>query len=143
MSQTSRHVPPGFAPVQTKGFAGFVGPVLRGRDAEGEVFLFDIHPQHLNGADRLHGGMMMTLAAIVMGEVAHAAASREKDGGETRPLSLNCDFVSAGEAGERVEGRASVTRATRSVLFMSGDLKVGGRILMTATGVYAVKQANR
>lgn len=143
MSQTSRHVPPGFAPVQTKGFAGFVGPVLHGRDAEGEVFLFDIAPQHLNGADRLHGGMMMTLAAIVMGEVAHAAANREKDGGETRPLSLNCDFVSAGEAGERVEGRASVTRATRSVLFMSGDLKVGSRILMTATGVYAVKQAGR
>lgn len=139
MSQTSRHIPPGFAPVQTKGFAGFVGPVLRGHDAEGEVFLFDIHPQHLNGADRLHGGMMMTLAAIVMGEAARTAAAEA----ETRPLSLNCDFVSAGEAGERVEGRARVTRATKSVLFMSADLKVGDRILMTATGVYAVKQAGR
>jgi hypothetical protein len=38
-----------------------------------------------------------------------------------------------------VEGRAIVTRATRSVMFMSGTLTVGGRVLMTATGVYAVK----
>lgn len=143
MSQTARHIPPGFAPVQTKGFAGFAGPVLHGRDAEGEVFLFDIAPQHLNGADRLHGGMMMTLAAIVMGEVAHASANRTDGGGEARPLSLNCDFVSAGEAGERVEGRAQVTRATKSVLFMSGNLKVGDRILMTATGVYALKHTGR
>jgi acyl-coenzyme A thioesterase PaaI-like protein len=58
-------------------------------------------------------------------------------------LSLNCDFVSAGEPGERVEGRAIVTRATRSVMFMSGTLTVGERVLMTATGVYAVKAGDK
>lgn len=126
--------PQGFAPVQTEGFGGFAGPVMRGEDGSGALFLFDIARQHLNGDDRLHGGMMMSLASIVMGEVA---------GGAARPLSVNCDFVSAGEPDERVEGRAQVTRATRSVLFISGELRVGSRVLMTATGVYAIKTTER
>jgi acyl-coenzyme A thioesterase PaaI-like protein len=133
--------PQGFTPVQTKGFGGFAGPVLEGRDGQGALFLFDIAAQHLNGDDRLHGGMMMSLASIVMGEVARAAAPGGGDAAATRPLSINCDFVSAGEAGERVEGRAIVTRATRSILFITGDLRVGERILMTMTGVYSIKTA--
>jgi len=134
-------VPPGFAPVQTKGFGGFTGPVLRGHDARGEVFIFDIAAQHLNGGDRLHGGMMMTLASVVLGEAAKSAAEKGEPGADARVLSLNCDFVSAGERGERVEGRATITRATRSVLFMACELRVGSRILMSATGVYAIKRA--
>jgi acyl-coenzyme A thioesterase PaaI-like protein len=127
--------PKGFTPVQTSGFGGFAGPVFRG----GEVFVFDIAAQHLNGDERLHGGMMMSLASIVLGEIAREAAAGAEAGADARPLSINCDFVSAGTAGERVEGRAHVTRATRTVLFVSGDLKVGERVLMTATGVYAIK----
>lgn len=134
--------PQGFTPVQTEGFGGFAGPVMGGEDASGAVFLFDIARQHLNGDDRLHGGMMMSLASIVMGEVANTAAAAQ-DGATARPLSVNCDFVAAGEPGERVEGRAEVTRATRSVLFITGELRVGARILMTATGVYAIKAAER
>jgi acyl-coenzyme A thioesterase PaaI-like protein len=134
--------PQGFVPVQTEGFGGYAGPVARGEDGSGTVFLFDIARQHLNGDDRLHGGMMMSLVSIVMGEVANTTAAAQ-DGATARPLSVNCDFVSAGEPGERVEGRAEVTRATRSVLFINGELRVGARILMTATGVYAIKTTAR
>ena len=135
-------MPNGFSPVQTEGFGGFAGPVMGGKDTEGPLFLFDIAPQHLNGDQRLHGGMMMSLMAIVMGEVAQNTAAAKEEGAKARPLSLNCDFVNAGEPGDRVEGRALITRATRSVLFMSGTLTVGGRVLMTATGVYAIKAAD-
>ncbi|MFZ2467532.1 MAG: PaaI family thioesterase [Parvibaculum sedimenti] len=134
-------VPPGFAPVQSKGFGGFTGPVYRGHDAKGEVFIFDVAAQHLNGGDRLHGGMMMTLASMVLGEAAKSAAEKSEPGADARALSLNCDFVSAGERDERVECRATITRATRSVLFIAGELCVGSRILMSATGVYAIKRA--
>lgn len=135
--------PQGFTPVQPQGFGGFAGPVVRGEDGAGAVFLFDIARQHLNGDERLHGGMMMSLASIVMGEVAGQTAAEAQAGATARPLSVNCDFVSAGEPGERVEGRAQVTRATRSVLFIGGELRVGARVLMTATGVYAIRGAGR
>ncbi len=140
---TPRPIPTGFSPLQTQGFAGFAGPVMGGTDADGPLFLFDIADQHLNGDGRLHGGMMMGLMAIVMGEAAQMAAAAKTEGAKARPLSLNCDFVSAGETGEQVEGRTTITRATRSVLFMSGTLTVGKRVLMTATGVYAVKVTER
>lgn len=125
--------------VDTSGFGAYAGPVLRAQRDGRDVFTFETGEHHLNGADRLHGGMMMTLAAIVLGQVAKDAAAAKQPGAETRPLSVNCDFVSAGEKGDKVEGRAEVTRATRTVLFISGDLRVGERILMTATGVYAIK----
>lgn len=134
-------MPDGFSPVQTQGFGGFAGPVMGGRDEKGPLYLFDIAAQHLNGDDRLHGGMMMSLMSIVLGETAAAGAEAKTAGAKTRALSLNCDFVSAGAGGERVEGRAEITRATRTVMFISGTLTVGDRVLMTATGVYAVKAA--
>tara|TARA_R110000824_G_scaffold118960_16_gene272459 strand:- start:43851 stop:44282 length:432 start_codon:yes stop_codon:yes gene_type:complete len=136
---TSSAMPNGFSPVQTQGFGGFAGPVMGGKEEKGPLFLFDIASQHLNGDDRLHGGMMMSLMSIVLGEVASTGATAKNADAKTRALSLNCDFVSAGEAGERVEGRAEITRATRTVMFISGTLTVGERVLMTATGVYAVK----
>ncbi|MDO8290166.1 MAG: PaaI family thioesterase [Parvibaculum sp.] len=138
---TASPFPAGFTQVQTEGFGGFAGPVMGGTDDKGPLFLMDIAYQHLNGADRLHGGMMMSLMSIVMGEVAAATAKVKDASAVTRPLSLNCDFVSAGETDERIEGRAEVTRATRSVMFISGTLAVGPRVLMTATGVYAIKAA--
>ena len=82
---------------------------------------------------------MMTLAAIVLADVAKDAAREKEAEAQVRALSLNCDFVSAGEKGETITGRADVTRATRTVLFISGELRAGDRILMTATGVYAIK----
>ena len=131
-----------FEPVQPSGFGAHAGPVLRGRDADGQVYLFEVEEHHLNGGDRLHGGMMMTLASMVLGDVAGAAAARNGPDAEARVLSLNCDFVSAGAKGEQITGRAHVTRATRTVLFISGELRVGERILMSATGVYAIKNTD-
>jgi acyl-coenzyme A thioesterase PaaI-like protein len=121
--------------VDTSGFGSFTGPVHK----DGGIYRFEVAAQHLNTHERLHGGMMMTLASIVLGDVARDAASGKQPGARVNPLSLNCDFVSGGEKGETIEGRAEVTRATRTVLFISGDLRAGERILMTATGVYSIK----
>ena len=122
--------------VDTSGFGAYAGPVLRNDEG---AFIFEIADHHLNADERLHGGMMMTLASIVLGSVAKETAAEKAPGATVRLLSLNCDFVSAGEKGDTVEGRAEVTRATRTVLFISGELRVGTRMLMTATGVYAIK----
>lgn len=122
--------------VDTSGFGGFAGPVFR----DGENYSFDIAEHHLNGDDRLHGGMMMAFASIVLGDVARQVLTGKQPGASVSALSLNCDFVSAGEKGETVTGKARVSRATRTVLFISGDIRSGDRILMTVTGVYAIKE---
>lgn len=123
------------------GFEAYVGPVTRVSDnTSDDVFTlsFTIEQQHLNGADMLHGGMMMSFASIVL-----TGAAREAAGGAVEALSVNCDFTGPGKLGDVVTATAEITRKTRSVVFLSCDVKASGndgaeRMLMAATGVYKV-----
>lgn len=114
------------------GFELLAGPLDVAED--GKSFSVVLEPRHLNGGDRLHGGMMMAMASMVLGAAARELAGDRR----TEPLSLNCDFVSAGLPGDKVVATAQVTRKTRTVLFLSGRLMVDDRVLMTATGVWKV-----
>jgi len=128
---------------QYAGFEPYIGPLEQVPDGDGGFALrFTIAPQHLNGADMLHGGMMMAFAAIVLAGTARAAADTDVEA-----LAVNCDFTGPGKLGDVVTGRASVTRRTRTIVFLSCEIKTGGvqagdesapRLLMTATGVYKV-----
>ncbi|MBI1261924.1 MAG: hypothetical protein GC184_09380 [Rhizobiales bacterium] len=55
---------------------------------------------------------------------------------KVRPLSINCDFVNQADGDVALSGSAVVTRATRSVMFMSAEIKTGERFIATATAVY-------
>ena len=121
------------------GYGAWTGPIHRQQRPDGTRFQMRIAPHHLNGIDRMHGGMTMSLASLVLGEVAREEVAARSSGARAKTLSLNCDFVSAGEIGEVVTGEARVTRATRSVLFLSSTFTVGERILMTASGIYGVE----
>lgn len=122
------------------GFEAYVGPVTRVSGSSNDAFTlsFTIEQQHLNGADMLHGGMMMSFASIVL-----AGAAREAAGSAVEALSVNCDFTGPGKLGDVVTATAEITRRTRSVVFLSCDVKARGndgdnRMLMAATGVYKV-----
>lgn len=137
----SNAVPPGYEPVFNMGFNAYVGPILckTGGNETPDQFLFDVRDHHLNGGGYVHGGMLMALADVVLGVTAHHAAGKVP----CATVSLNCDFVAVGKSGDRIEGEAHVTRKTRSVLFLSGELyaRTDGsapRKLLTATGIWKV-----
>ena len=71
------------------------------------------------------------LAAFAQAAMESAAA------GESRAVivSLACDFVADARTGECVEARVNVVRRTRSLIFLTADLAVGERILLTASGL--------
>ena len=118
------------------GFEQFVGPISYERGEDDLKLTFTIADHHLNGDGFLHGGMMMTLASAVLGQLARETA----EGAETAPLSLNCDFVGPGRGGAAVVGTAEITRRTRTVLFASAELRAGDQLMMTVTGVYRIGQ---
>lgn len=133
-------IPDGFEPVFHMGFNARVGPVLRRLETntKGEQYIFDVRPEHLNGAGFVHGGMLMALCDIILGRTVSLAA-----GMRCTTVSLNCDFLAPGKRGDRIEGTAAVTRKTRSVVFVSGHLVVNRpdedeSLLMTATGVWKI-----
>jgi acyl-coenzyme A thioesterase 13 len=114
------------------GFNKYVGPVWQSPDRS--EFLFDVREMHMNGGGALHGGMAMALADIVMGRTVRDAL------GDARALtiSLNCDFVGPAKLGDRIRGAANITRKTRSIVFISGELTVEGRPILTATGLWNI-----
>ena len=125
--------PAGYSPVFAEaGFNAYVGPVYRADD--GRDFRFTVRDVHMNGGGALHGGMMMALADIAMGKTVHAAL----EGGRAVTISLNCDFIGPVKLGETIVARASITRRTRSIVFVTATLGVEGRAIMTATGLWKI-----
>ncbi len=135
--------PAGFSPHEEPGLVGTIGPVVRRAalpgDPDGDLFRLILDERHLGPKGSVHGGVLMSLAEIVLG----ATVAQALDGADSTSVSLNCDFVGPAVHGEIVEGRARITRRTRSIVFVAGDLYVVGsggnnRILMSATGIWKV-----
>ena len=122
---------PGFVESTTRGpFTTHNGPVFH-RPDDAFVRGFRALPRHCNLFGIVHGGMLMTFADGVLGAAVWQAT-------KTRSVTLrmNSDFVGMVRAGEWVEGRGAVTRATRSLAFARAELTSGGKIVFTAEGVF-------
>jgi uncharacterized protein (TIGR00369 family) len=124
----------GWEVVNNTAFGDLVGPVWRRDEAERKLFGFVVAPKHLNRAGNLHGGMLMTLADQSM-----AIAARDATGSKRHAtIELNTQFVGGVKLGEFVEARPEVVRATRSVVFMQVKMFVGGRIVLSANGIWKI-----
>lgn len=133
MANATVPVPAGYTEVFPEaGFNAYVGPVWRSPD--GAEYLFDVREVHLNGGGSLHGGMGMALADIIMGRTVRDAL----DGAKALTISLSCDIVSGSKLGDRIVGRAKITRRTRSIVFIAGELSVAGKPILTATGIWKI-----
>lgn len=117
------------------GFNKYVGPVWQSPDKA--EFLLDLRDIHMNGGQSLHGGMAMAMADIVMGRTVHDAL----EGASALTISLNCDFIGPAKVGERLRGTAKITRRTRSIVFVTSELAVEGRPVLTATGIWKILAA--
>jgi acyl-coenzyme A thioesterase PaaI-like protein len=123
--------PPGFVESTTRGpFATHNGPVYHKLDDK-FVRGFRALAHHCNTHGIVHGGWLMAFTDGVLG-----AAVWEATKTRSVTLRLNSDFIAMVRAGEWVEGRGLVTRATRSLVFARAELSAGGKIVLTAEGVF-------
>jgi len=133
-------VPPGYEPIGTSGaaqsFENFVGPIYRanGATANEVGFAFRVAPHHCNPYGVLHGGMLATVVDTMMGYLVFHALK----GGPCATISMTCDYIAAARAGDWAEGRATVTRMGRAVAFVRSEMRVGDKILLTASGSWAI-----
>ena len=115
----------------TDPFEDRVGPLGYKVDAGRISFVFDAQPHHRNSSDSLHGGMLMTFAdyAICL------TAVWDQPGEKCVTVSFNCEFVTAGRVGDRVESVCEVVRRTGSLTFVRGQVFVGERVLLNCSAV--------
>lgn len=118
--------------IEDDGFVGLAGPFYFAETANGPVFRFPTLAKHRNRNDLLQGGAMMTFADRALGTTARASIQASS----TVTVQLNVQFVDAVKLGETVEVAPQVVRATKSLVFMSGDFKVGERTVAVVNGVW-------
>jgi uncharacterized protein (TIGR00369 family) len=87
--------------------------------------------RHANEYGAVHGGVMMMLA-----DAALCMNSRWPDPEEGAiTVSINSDFVAGAQIGEFLQTRSRVVRRTRSLSFVNCDIHVGGRVVLTSSGI--------
>ena len=118
--------------ITDQGFIGLVGPFYQRKTETSLEFRFPTDHRHHNLRGVLQGGALMTFADRVLGITArhHTKATR------TATVQLDVSFIDAVQIGEIVHTAPQMTRATRSVVFMRCELKVGDRVVGTAQGVW-------
>jgi len=130
-------LPEGAEPASTGGFNLYIGPLYRLPDAEdGQIkrFAFIAAEKHMNAAGTVHGGMLMSFVDVAMSRTSRLVTGAPR----CSTVSLTTDFVGPGRLGDVIEARIRVTRQTRTMLFLSGEVVAGDRTLLIATGLWKV-----
>ncbi|MGE0828797.1 MAG: PaaI family thioesterase [Hyphomonadaceae bacterium] len=93
---------------------------------------FDPQPHHLNSAGALHGGCLMSFADFAIFSIAYNRLDGSVLNAVT--LTLNCEFVGAGDLSGRLLARGDVLRETRGLVFARGLITQGERTLLSFSG---------
>ncbi len=120
-------------------FEAFMGPLfdkqLRSDDGALELWMaFRVDERHVNARGVVHGGMLMTFADACLGSVAWNGTNRTP----CVTVSMQTNFMAPARLGDLVEARARMRQETRSVVFVSGDFFVAGKLIMTAQSVWKI-----
>jgi uncharacterized protein (TIGR00369 family) len=95
----------------------------------------ELTEDHTNRHGALHGG----IAAAVLDNAMGATGSLTVDETGRAPfltVSMTINYHAPAQTGDLLEAEGWVTGGGRSLVFIAGDLKVGSRLIATATGVF-------
>lgn len=132
----------GWRAVEDVGFERCLGPFwskplppgTAGSAAEPALWALKTDARHANRNDRVHGGVIASLADHAMGNSARAAV----DGQATATIQMDMQFIASGKPGEFLVARTEVLRRTRSMVFLRCEISAGARRVALATGVWKI-----
>ena len=115
------------------GFMKHNGGLLFKTISENEYqFKTTIKENHLNAAGIAHGGFI----AAVVDAGAGTAAHRVADGSSCVTISLELKFISTVKLGQELVVVTKIQKKTKSMIFLTCELKTENKIVATASGVW-------
>jgi acyl-coenzyme A thioesterase PaaI-like protein len=124
----------GWTIVETTGFLNLVGPLWQ-RMVNGEPeYALVAQDKHHNRRGLVQGGLLMTFADRACGMAARFASGRPT----MATVQLDVHFVDGGKIGETLMTRPRVIRTTRSLIFVTTEVKANDRTIVTANGVFKI-----
>jgi uncharacterized protein (TIGR00369 family) len=131
-------IPAGFKLIElpSNAFMSANGPVYAKMEGEQLVLGLRIEPRHCSSIGLCHGGMVMTLADLVLtiGVNVQAKLSRFLP-----TVSVTCDFLAPAPQGAWIEARVQVLRTTRNLAFAQGLLSLAdGTMVARISGILKI-----
>ena len=125
-----------FEQISTKpGFMLHNGGLLFKAISENEYqFKTTIKENHLNSAGITHGGFIAAVVDAGAGTAAHRAAGNNP----CVTISLELKFISATMLGQELIGNTKIQKKTKSMVFLTCELKTSDKIVATASGVWKI-----
>ena len=115
------------------GFMKHNGGLLFKTVSENEYqFKTTIKENHLNSAGITHGGFIAAVVDAGAGTAAHRAAENNS----CVTISLELKFISAIKLGQELVGTVKIQKKTKSMVFLTCELKTENKIAATASGVW-------
>lgn len=132
---TKQNVAAGFAPLalQPNPFIDPLGPLYGKRDDNHLVIGLSVEPRHCNPGGTCHGGMLMTLADMLLILNANAQTGMHRF---MVTINLSCDFVGPAFEGNWIEGRATVLRASKNLIFVNGLIATSDASVARVNGIF-------
>ena len=93
-----------------------------------------IGENHLNAAGFAHGGFIAAFVDAGAGTAAHRTA----DNNPCVTISLELKYISAVKLGQELIGTAKIQKKTKSMIFLTCELKSLNKITATASGVWKI-----
>jgi len=119
------------------GFAGLIGPLWMRKEERAWAYGLLATNDHVNPAGIVHGGLLATLIDHALSSIAWEALERRA----CVTVQLDTHFLSAARAGQFLEARGRVVRATSTLVFMQGNLSVEGIEIVSACALLKVAAA--
>jgi uncharacterized protein (TIGR00369 family) len=113
-------------------FEIYVGPVFDYGPPGAKTYALRIESRHVNRRGVIHGGMLMTLADMTLGQAVWDITEKAP----CVTLNMQSHFLRSAKEGDIVQVTPFLVRRTRSLVFMRGDFTVAGEAIFTAGSVW-------
>lgn len=124
----------GWQTVALSEFMDLIGPVWQRHTDESTLYGLLVAEKHRNRNGVAHGGVMATLLDMALGRTSSDAQGGRKQA----TINLDVQFLAPVQVGEFLVAECRVVRATRSIMFMHGTLRVGERVCAVAQGTWKI-----
>ncbi len=119
----------------SNGFMKHNGGILFRTISENKYeFKTKINENHLNNAKIAHGGFIAALIDAGVGTSAYRTSGKNT----CVTISLELKFISQAKLGQELIGLAKVQKKTKSLIFLTCELRANDKIIATASGIWKI-----
>ncbi len=137
---TEQAIPPGYEIQHLEdGFINVIGPLYARHAEDGTLAIaFRVDARHVNRYERVHGGMMASLADSAIGLNMHHV----DDAYGAVTTTLTVDYVGAARMGDWVEATVSLHKKGGRIRFGTCHIHVGETMVLRSNATFYVPPRN-